>query len=135
MRGKEHVVAIRAYQGGLVLHTLYFADEVRDFGEIETGKGPIRREERELALRLVEALKQPAFTPEAFEDSYRARVEKAARAKAQGKAIRDERPAETRGAVVDLMDALRQSLKRKDTRTTRKPTARKRAPAARLKAS
>jgi DNA end-binding protein Ku len=137
MRGKEHVVAIRANRGGLALHTLYFADEVRDFTEIEIGRGPVRREERELALRLVETLKRPAFVPEAFEDSYRTRVEKAARAKAQGKAgVHDEPRADTRGAVVDLMAALRQSLDRRDKGAARKPAPPKRPkPAARLKAS
>ena len=38
MRGKESLVLIRAAQGGLMLHTMYFADEVRDFGEIEKGE-------------------------------------------------------------------------------------------------
>ena len=37
MRGKESLVLIRAAQGGLMLHTMYFADEVRDFGEIDKG--------------------------------------------------------------------------------------------------
>ncbi|MGH2405626.1 MAG: Ku protein, partial [bacterium] len=37
MRGKESVVLIRPAQGGLMLHTMYFADEVRDFGEIDKG--------------------------------------------------------------------------------------------------
>jgi DNA end-binding protein Ku len=138
MRGKENLVAIRAYQRGLILHTLYFADEVRDFEEIETGKGAVRREEMQLALRLVETLRRPAFAPADFEDTYRARVQAAAREKARGKAIRDEAPAEPKGTVVDLMEALQQSLKRKATRiTSRKPTsraARKRAGAG-LKAS
>ena len=47
IRGKENLIAIRAYRGGLVLHTLYFADEVRDFGEIDKAKGPVQREETE----------------------------------------------------------------------------------------
>jgi DNA end-binding protein Ku len=139
MRGKENLVAIRAYQGGLVLHTLHFADEVRDFREIATGKGAVRREEMQLALRLIETLRRPAFAPEDFEDTYRARVEAAARAKARGKAIREERPAEPTGKVVDLMDALQQSLTRRAaTRPARRaPAARSvRKPAARrLKAS
>ena len=117
MRGKENLVAIRAYQKGLVLHTLHFADEVRDFGEIETGKGDLRREELQLALRLVETFRRPTFAPGDFEDTYRARVLAAARQKARGKAIRDEAPVEPTGTVVDLMDALRQSLKRKTTKT------------------
>ncbi len=122
-RGKENLVAVRTFQGGLVLHHLYFADEVRDYGEIDTGKGPARREELKLALRLVEALKRPAFDPKAFEDTYRARVEKAAREKARGKPVREEPAAAPRGAVVDLMDALQKSLAGRD----RKKTAGRRA--------
>ena len=38
MRGKESLVLVRAAQGGLMLHTMYFADEVRDFGEIDKGE-------------------------------------------------------------------------------------------------
>ena len=33
-RGKEQLVLVRAKDGGLVLHTLYYADEVRTLGEI-----------------------------------------------------------------------------------------------------
>jgi DNA end-binding protein Ku len=138
MRGKENLVAIRAYQRGLVLHTLYFADEVRDFSEIETGKGTIRREEMQLALRLVETLRRPAFHAEDFEDTYRARVEAAARQKARGKAVPAERPAEPEGRVVDLMEALQRSLRRTPTKTARPKTSTRggRKPAGdRLKAS
>jgi DNA end-binding protein Ku len=113
MRGKENLVAVRAYQGGLILHTLYFADEVRDFGEIDIGKASTRREEKQLALRLVQALRRPAFDPAAFEDTYRARVEKAARAKARGKALPEGRPAAGSDKVVDLMEALQRSLERR----------------------
>ena len=139
IRGKENLIAIRAYRGGLVLHTLYFADEVRDFGEIDKAKGPVQREELKLALRLVEALRQPVFNPESFKDTYRARVEQAAREKARGKPLRDERPAAPRGTVVDLMGALQESLKRKTKgAASPKPArrgARKRPTPARLKAS
>jgi DNA end-binding protein Ku len=38
MRGKENLVLIRAAQGGLMLHTMYFADEVRGFGEVDKGQ-------------------------------------------------------------------------------------------------
>src|SRR5207247_10488041 len=34
MRGKENVVLIRPARDGLMLHTMYFADEMRDFGEV-----------------------------------------------------------------------------------------------------
>src|SRR5512132_217546 len=38
MRGKESLVLIRPAQGGLLLHTMYFADEVRSFSEIDKGQ-------------------------------------------------------------------------------------------------
>src|SRR5881296_83502 len=51
MRGKENLVLIRSAQGGLVFHTMYFADEVRDFGEIDKGESA-KIKEGELALAL-----------------------------------------------------------------------------------
>ncbi len=30
--GREHLVILRSYENGLILHTMYYADEVRDFG-------------------------------------------------------------------------------------------------------
>jgi len=54
MRGKESLVLVRPAQDGLMLHTMYFADEVRDFGEIEKGKSvKLRDGELELAERLI----------------------------------------------------------------------------------
>src|SRR5215831_6309756 len=44
MRGKGSLVLLRPAQHGLMLHTLYFADEVRDFGEIDPGETAKLRE-------------------------------------------------------------------------------------------
>src|SRR5881628_2295559 len=57
MRGKENLVLIRPSQKGLMLHTMYYADEVRDFGEIDKGAdAKIKTGELELAQRLIEEL-------------------------------------------------------------------------------
>src|SRR5258707_3823113 len=51
MRGKETLVLIRAAQGGLMLHTMYFADEVRDFGEIDKGaSAKVRKADSDLPV-------------------------------------------------------------------------------------
>src|SRR3546814_17260384 len=56
---------IRASQGGLLLHTMLFADEVRDFGEIDKGeRATLKDAELQLAKRLITELAQPAFKPE-----------------------------------------------------------------------
>ena len=65
MRGKENLVLIRPAQDGLMLHTMYFADEVRDFGEIDKGEGAkIKHGELDLALRLDQRLASDEFPPD-----------------------------------------------------------------------
>src|SRR5436190_15814664 len=44
MRGKENLVLIRPSQHGLMLHTMYFADEVRDFSEVGKGESATLKE-------------------------------------------------------------------------------------------
>src|SRR6266496_391256 len=75
MRGKESLVLIRPSQHGLMLHTMYFADEVRDFGEIGKGESATLKEgEMGLALRLIEDLTHAEFKPEQYQADYRQRV-------------------------------------------------------------
>lgn len=66
MRGKESPVLVRAARRGLLLHTLYFADEVRDCGEIAKGEDEtVKPGELDLATRLETELAASAFRPEA----------------------------------------------------------------------
>jgi DNA end-binding protein Ku len=114
MRGKESPVLIRSARRGLLLHTLYFADEVRDFDEIAKGEDEtVKPGELGLATRLVTELAESAFRPEALEDTYRQRVADAAQAKAAGTSLKMETPSAPGGQVIDLMSALKQSLGRK----------------------
>src|SRR5215471_1673603 len=105
MRGKESLVLIRAAQGGLMLHTMYFADEVRDFGEIDKGQSAkIKEGELELATRLVDELSHEEFTPNQYEDDYRVRVLEAVNAKVEGHEVTTVGPEIQRAQVIDLMD-------------------------------
>jgi DNA end-binding protein Ku len=72
--GKEQLVLIRAYQNGLIMHTAYYADEVRDFGEIPKGNGKLVKQELELGEGLIDQLSREEFRPEEFKDEYRLRV-------------------------------------------------------------
>ena len=111
MRGKESLVLIRPAQDGLMLHTMYFADEVRDFGEIEKGKSvKLRGGELDLAERLIGELSHDEFKPEQYADHYRNRVLEMATSKIEGKEITAAAPETQRAQVIDLMDALKQSL-------------------------
>jgi DNA end-binding protein Ku len=111
MRGKESLVLIRPAQGGLMLHTMYFADEVRDFGEVDKGESAkVREGELDLATRLIDELSRDDFKPEQYQDDYRLRVQDVVNQKVEGKEITAVSPEVHRAEVIDLMEALKQSL-------------------------
>ncbi len=111
MRGKESLILIRAAQGGLMLHTMYFADEVRDFGEIEKGAGAkVKEGELELAVKLLGDLASDAFEPTKYADEYRQRVLDLVQGKVEGKEVVAAAPQQERAHVIDLMEALKTSL-------------------------
>ncbi|MCW5892212.1 MAG: Ku protein [bacterium] len=112
-RGKEHLVLIRPLGDGLALHTLYYADEVRPFTDVDKGApAAVKPAEVSLARQLVEQLAAEHFAPEQYRDHWRDRLEEITRQKVEGQEITvPEEPAE-RGQVIDLMEALKQSLAR-----------------------
>ena len=127
MRGKESLVLIRPSQGGLMMHTMYFQDEVRDFDEIDKGSdATIRPGELDLALRLIDELRNPEFHPEQYHDEYRGRVLSVVESKVEGKEITSAAPQVERTQVIDLMEALKQSL---ESRVSKGEAAGKKTPA------
>jgi DNA end-binding protein Ku len=64
----------------------------------------------DLAMRLVNELSSEAFTPEKYTDEYQARVLEVVEAKVEGKEVTSLAPQAQRTQVIDLMDALKQSL-------------------------
>jgi DNA end-binding protein Ku len=114
-RGKEQLVLIRPYRNGLVLHTMYRADEVRDFEQVPKGeKVNVSKEELELGVGLIDKLTSEEFHPENYEHEYRIRVLAMLDEKSKGKDIViDTAPAPQRGEkVVDIMEALKRSMER-----------------------
>ena len=69
---REYLVAVRALDDVIALHTLRFHDEVVDGDELELdlGRAKPRPKEVEMASQLVDSL-QEDFEPESYEDSYR----------------------------------------------------------------
>jgi DNA end-binding protein Ku len=125
--GREHLVMMRPYEKGLVLHTMYYADEVRDFGAIDLEDGPVKEKEVALAEMLINELTEKKFNPLQFKDEYRERLLARIKAKSQGKTIEPEEKEEEKGGeVIDIMEALRRSLER--GRGSSKASSARRAP-------
>ena len=111
MRGKENLVLIRPAKDGLMLHTMYFADEIRDFGEVDKGDAAkVKPGELDLAERLVGELTSEKFRPEQYSDEYRTRVLQVVESKVEGREVTSLAPQAQRAQVIDLMEALKQSL-------------------------
>jgi len=128
--GKEHLVVLRPFEHGLILHTMFYADEVRDFGAVETEDTQVRDKEVQLAEMLINELSVKKFDPLQFKDEYRERLLDKIKAKSHGKTITVEQPEEERGGeVIDIMEALRRSLQggRAASTAKRAPARAKRA--------
>ncbi len=113
-RGKQYIVMVRPVAEGLVMQQLLYAAEVRSISEVEIPKTEVRPAELALATQLIEQQAAPAFDPAAYTDDVKTRIEAAVQKKVEGQeiAIAEEAPAPT-AQVIDLMEALRASLKKK----------------------
>jgi DNA end-binding protein Ku len=120
--GREYIVAVQPKENGLVMYTLRTADEVRSMGEIdELGSVPskVKPEEIKLAKQVIETFESKLDLRE-YKDEYQAELRRIIDAKVAGEevvATAEEAPPK----VVNLMEALRQSLDR--VSTTKKKTA------------
>jgi DNA end-binding protein Ku len=108
---REHIFALEPRGKGMMGLTLRYPYEVRDekeyFDEIEDEKVP--KDMLDLAAHIVET-KRAKFQPEKFEDRYEDALKDLLKKKQKG--VKIERPKERAPSnVVNLMDALRQSIK------------------------
>jgi DNA end-binding protein Ku len=110
-RGKEQVVLVRPYgKDGLVIHQLYYSNEVRAFSEIDTGATfTFSDKERELAEKLIEELGTDSFDATKYTDSYSERVRAAVDQKVAGQEITIA-PEAPKAQIIDLFEALKKSL-------------------------
>jgi DNA end-binding protein Ku len=119
LREKEYVVALRAYQRGLVMHQLKYLDEIRPMDEIGNLDSLQKVDSKELSLgkTLVESLTTEKFDPGQYSDTYAKELEKLIEAKSKGQEIvpkQVEEPEET----TDIIEALKASLKVKGKSST-----------------
>jgi len=109
MHNREHIVVIRPGAKGMILHTMYYADEVRQVEEFRTDTSLIKDKELELANTLIESLAAP-FEPEKYKDTYRENIMTMIKAKVEGRQMVEAPVAERLAPVVDIMEALKMSL-------------------------
>jgi DNA end-binding protein Ku len=109
MHNREYTAFLRPYEKGLMLHTMYYQDELRAAPEFGAERASLKDGELKVAHQLIDAL-AAKWDPSKYYDTFEQNVKKLIKARMQGKevvAIDRPRPS---GAPKDLMEALKQSL-------------------------
>ena len=123
--GREHLVAVAAAQGensvGLLAYTLRYGSELRNpdeyFGDLK--RPAVDARQLAMANDLIEHYTQP-FDISVFQDDYEDALRKLVEAKVKKQPLPLEEKKHQSAKVIDLMDALRQSLKRSSPRARTK---------------
>jgi DNA end-binding protein Ku len=119
MHRREHVAVIRAGDRAILMHTMFYANEVRKDQEFKADAAVVADKELDLAVKLIKAL-ATKFEPVKFRDKYREQVEELIAAKIQGREVSfGQSQTAPSGPVVDIMETLKKSLA-----AVRKPPAR-----------
>ena len=118
LHSREQIVLMRPYHNGIVLHTLYFAEEVREIAEYgKTEALALQKPEMQLAEQFIEQLKA-GFQPEQYKDEYKDRVMALVETKRAGKVIAGQAEAPKLAPVIDLMEALKKSIAERGAATS-----------------
>jgi DNA end-binding protein Ku len=120
-RGRQTLVLIRPWGDVLVMEQLYYADELRSPKEVPLGEAEVKPAELNLAVQIIEQQTTDEFHPEKFHDTVRERVLQAIEQKVQGQEIVAEPEAPQGAKIIDLMEALRQSIAKGGKKETEAP--------------
>ena len=111
LRGQENFCLIRPRGDALALETLFVAEDVRSQAEIEeaVGDAEVKEPELELARQVIDSL-AAEFEPSELESEYRRDLRAMLEAKLAGEEVKRPEPVAEEAPVIDLMEALRQSV-------------------------
>jgi len=125
MHQREYTVVVRPHTDGLMLHTMFYPEEVREVPEFRRDDNvTVKPQEVALAEKLVEGLAAD-FDPSKYHDEYQIKMQQMIEAKKEGLTVGAEAP-KKRAPVIDLMQALQKSL----GELPRKPAASQSSPQA-----
>ncbi len=120
---KENVVALRSENGNLLLSTLHFYDEIQEC-PAKNIDIKIDKTELDLAQKIIENMSKK-FVPSAYKDEYRERLMSAIETKINGKKIVGEKTQAKPSNVLNLLDALKKSVKQTQTNKNKKKSKQK----------
>src|ERR1700752_492361 len=109
MHNREYTVFLRPHEGGMMLHTMYYAEEVRKVEGFGAPDVELKEAEVKVAHQLIEALADE-WDPEKYKDNFQENLKKLIETKLEGGVVAEVDKPNKLDPVVDLMAALKQSL-------------------------
>jgi DNA end-binding protein Ku len=111
MHNREHIVILRPGAKGILSHTMYYQDEIRQVEEFRTDTSLVKDKELAMAKMLISSL-EAEFEPRKYHDDYRENLQKMIEAKIEGRNV-VATPETHIAPVIDIMEALKKSLAQK----------------------
>ena len=111
MHNREYTTILRPQEEGLMLHTMYYENEVRRIEDFGTKNVELKAAELKVAHQLIEAL-AAKFEPEKYHDTFQDNLKALIQARLEGKEVTEVEKPRKPEPVVDLMSALKQSLEK-----------------------
>ena len=110
-RGRQYLILLRPHEGRLVMEQLHYSDELRSIKDLDIPTGDVKPMELGLAKQLIEQTSTDKFEPAKYKDVVRERMLGEIEKKVAGQEITmAEKPSESSGKIIDLMEALKASL-------------------------
>jgi DNA end-binding protein Ku len=111
MHNREHIIVLRPGSKGILSHTMYYADEIRQVEEFRTDTSLVKDKELAMAKMLISSL-EAEFEPQKYRDTYRDNLNQMIEAKIEGRKV-VATPTAHVAPVIDIMEALKKSLAEK----------------------
>lgn len=127
-RGKDQLVLLRPFEGGLIMQQLRYSDELRPFSEVPLAPAEVKEQELKLAMQLIDQIATDEFKPEDYEDTVRKRTRDLIEQKIHGQEITAAPPEAPKAQIIDLMEALKASLSAAVPQAAAKPVSIARKP-------
>ena len=109
MHNREYTVFLRPHKGGMMLHTMYYKEEVREVEGYGAPDVEIKEAEIKVAHQLIEALADE-WDPDKYHDDFQDNLKKLIETKLEGGTVQAVEQPKKLAPVVDLMAALKESL-------------------------
>jgi len=125
-RGKQYLILVRPMDGGLAMEQLRYPEELRSIADVPIPKTDVKKTELDMAIKFIDQGTSEEFRPQEYKDNVRRRVLDMIQQKVEGHEITEEPAEAPKTQIIDLMEALKASLKGGKGAEERKPVKAKR---------